>query len=114
MSRYVWVLLLAIGLAGCDPEAIGNESGLCTTVCRCTAGPLPNQVEACVTNCIADEDVGMSSNACVECVFVNGASCSDLFATCIGSGGPCSSPPQGDDAAIPDASIMDAPTVDAI
>ena len=92
MRRLAWGpgLAIALALAGCAPEAEGNETGLCTTVCRCLGG-LPGQQRECVAECVGDSDVRQVSNACVECVFVNSNMCTDLIQDCF-LDGPCAQP----------------------
>lgn len=111
MRRLAWgpglAIALALAIAGCSTQAEGNETGLCTAVCRCMGG-LPNQQRACVAECVTDSDVSEVSNACVECVFVNSNMCTDLIQECF-LDGPCGQPTP-DPAGNPDAAII----VDAI
>lgn len=96
MRRFVWVWLAgALALAGCDAGGQGNQLGVCSTVCRCAAGALPGQQRTCVTECLGDVDVARVPQACVECVFENADSCTDLTAVCFENNGPCEpEPPQ--------------------
>lgn len=88
MMRFVGVTWLAICLAACDTPAEGQEEVLCTTVCRCS-GDLPSLQDACVQQCVGDGAFTQASEQCVECIYVHGATCSDLLDACTSS---CSAP----------------------
>lgn len=112
MRRLAWgpglAIALALAIAGCSPQAEGNETGLCTVVCRCLGG-LPHQQRECVAECVGESGVREASNACVECVFVNSNRCTDLIQECFVDG-PCDEPSDPIDDGPPDAAII----VDAI
>jgi hypothetical protein len=110
MRRLAWgpglAIALALAIAGCSPQAEGNETGLCTVVCRCMGG-LPHQQKECVAECVGDSNVSEASNACVECVFVNSNRCTDLIQECFINNGPCDEPnPEPDPGGSPDAAII--------
>lgn len=112
MRRLAWgpglAIALALVIAGCSTQAEGNETGLCTVVCRCLGG-LPNQQRECVSECVSEDGVREASNACVECVFVNSNKCTDLIQECFVDG-PCDEQTDPIDDGPPDATII----VDAI
>lgn len=109
MRRLAWgpglAIAFALAIAGCSPQAEGNETGLCTVVCRCLGG-LPHQQKECVAECVGEGEVSEASNACVECVFVNSNRCTNLIEECF-INGPCGDDtPEPDPGGNPDAAII--------
>lgn len=72
--------LLVIGLgAGCDVSPDQAARDVCTAFCDCAV--TPGLVEQCVVEgCLPD--LPPVSDACLQCVYMNSASCTDLFADC--------------------------------
>lgn len=96
---------LAVALAGCEAGTGDNTLGVCSTVCRCTAGALPSQQRACLDQCL--QVPVPDSSACEACVFENADVCTHLLERCFASfGDPCLSGPG------PEPPFLEAPGAD--
>jgi hypothetical protein len=107
-----WVCLaaaLAAALAGCEAEAGDNTLGVCSAVCRCTAGALPSQQRACMDQCL--QVPILASSACEVCVFENANVCTHLIDRCFSAiGDPCLPGPGPDPGPVPPS--LDEPGAD--
>jgi len=105
-----WVCLaaaLAAALAGCEAGAGDNTLGLCTAMCRCTAGALPSQQRACLDQCL--QVPVLDSSACEACIFENADVCTHLLDRCFASLGDACLP--GPDPR-PEPPFLEAPGAD--
>lgn len=117
MRRLAWgpglAIAFALALGGCSTDAQSNETGLCTSVCRC-AGGLPSQQRECVAECVGEGVFRQASNACQQCVLSNtstlGCSITELAQDCF-INGPCMITGEDDD---PQPGLPDAGTADAL
>jgi hypothetical protein len=83
--RFAWVCLAVALAAGCETGTGGNQLGICSTVCRCAAGGLPSEQDACVEQCLGFPSFFVTP-LCETCVFENASSCVRMEQECFENG----------------------------
>lgn len=75
-------LLLVVGLGACHAVTPQEESQeACTTLCKCVAGALPGDQQACMSQCMPQ--LSTVSEACLTCTFDNADSCPLVIQDCV-------------------------------
>ncbi len=78
-NAWVRVVVVCLGIAGCETPQETMDEVTCTTICRC-ATTLPGDRDECVTECIGD--LGPVSDPCAACVSLHAEACTTLLADC--------------------------------